>query len=442
MIEWVQAISQIAATVLISSIWQGVLLAAMIWVCMKLAPRTAAGSRFVIWMAVFAATTMLPVLSLFASHDGSAYSQVSSHPAVRALLLDSRWAVGIAALWAIFSAGRAIALARNAVRLSTLWKRCTPIDTTPAIASLLAQAGVRRARLCTSPDVDQPCVIGFLAPRILVPDWLLEKATSAELEQIVLHEVTHLRRFDDWTNLVQKVALVCFPLNPALIWVERRLCSERESACDEGVIRATNAPREYATCLANLAEQRLARASATLSLGAWERRSQLAARIESILGGAAGLSPLKARAVVAALILATAGSAIKLGGAAQLVSFTSPQDGRPFAQTNQETMTGARYQDVVFHAPAASAAMIAKPLLHGDLEAAHPSLPMKQPHLRLVPKNSLRRANSPVGGVESFTIVTRWQGSSGEQLTVIDHFVRISALSAAQSQTGWFVVQL
>jgi beta-lactamase regulating signal transducer with metallopeptidase domain len=442
MTESIQAISQIAATALISSIWQGVLLAAMIWVCMKLAPRTAAGSRFVIWMAVFAAISMLPMLSVFASRDGSTYLPASSHSAVHALLLDSRWAIGIVALWAIFSAGRAIGLARNAFRLASLWKRCTPIDATVAIASRLAQTSIRRARLCASPDVDQPCVIGFLAPRILIPDWLLEKATSAELEQIVLHEVTHLQRFDDWTNLVQKVALVCFPLNPALIWVERRLCSERESACDEGVVRATHAPREYAACLANLAEQRLARASATLSLGAWERRSQLAARIESILSGAAGLSPLKARAVMAALILATAGSTVKLGGTVQLVSFTSPQDVRPFAQTNQETMTGARYQDVVFHAPSASTVMAAKPVLPGNLEAAHRVLPMKQPHLRPVTKNSLRRANSPVGGVESFTIVTRWQSSSGEQLTVIDHFVRITALSAAQSQTGWFVVQL
>ncbi len=212
MTESIQAISQIAATALISSIWQGVLLAAMIWACMKLAPRTAAGIRFVIWMAVFAAVTTLPMLSEFAFRDGSAYSPASSHAAVHALLLDSRWAIGIAALWAIFSAGRAIALTRNAVRLGSLWKRCTPIDTTPAIASQLAQTSVRRAWLCTSPDVDQPCVIGFLAPRILIPDWLLEKATSAELEQIVLHEVTHLRRFDDWTNLLQEARPGMFSL--------------------------------------------------------------------------------------------------------------------------------------------------------------------------------------------------------------------------------------
>src|SRR5277367_2724142 len=110
MTESIQAISQIGATALISSIWQGVLLAAMIWVCMKLARRTAAFSRFVIWMAVFAAIAMLPMLSVFASRDGSASSPASSHSAVHALLLDSRWAIGVVALWAIFSAGRAVGL--------------------------------------------------------------------------------------------------------------------------------------------------------------------------------------------------------------------------------------------------------------------------------------------------------------------------------------------
>ncbi|MEI4861539.1 M56 family metallopeptidase, partial [Klebsiella pneumoniae] len=80
----------------------------------------------------------------------------------------------------------------------------------------------------------------------LIPDWLFARMTAGELEQIVMHEAEHLRRRDDWTNLLQKLCLVLFPLNPALVWMERRLCREREMACDEGVIRMTRAPRAYA----------------------------------------------------------------------------------------------------------------------------------------------------------------------------------------------------
>ena len=111
--------------------------------------------------------------------------------------------------------------------------------------------------ICTTTTLQRPSVIGFLKPRILIPDWLFARLTAGELEQIVLHEAEHLRRRDDWTNLLQKLCLVLFPLNPALVWIERRLCREREMACDEGVIKITHAPRAYASCLARLAERGL-----------------------------------------------------------------------------------------------------------------------------------------------------------------------------------------
>jgi beta-lactamase regulating signal transducer with metallopeptidase domain len=438
MTEIIQVISQIAASALIASLWQGIVLAATIWVCLKLAPRTAAGIRFVVWTVVFVAISLLPVLAILPSRGATSGSQRATHSAINALVLDPRWALAIAALWAAFAAARTAKLAVSAIRLKSLWKRSTPVRSTLEIESHIAQAGLRRARLCTSPDVDQPCVIGFLAPRILVPGWLLEKATAAELEQIVIHEVTHLRRFDDWTNLLQKVAMTAFPLNPALLWIERRLCAERELACDESVVRATKAPRDYAACLTNLAEQGLSRGSAALSLGAWERRSQLAGRIDSILRGGTNLSPLKAQAVMTALMIATVGGAIKLGSSAQLVSFASPTEDRPVAQANPETSSGTSYRNVVFHVPPTSGTQP----LQSDFEVAHPNQPAKEPHLRPIRKNVVHHAPSPADGVESFFIVTRWQNASGQQLTVINRVVRISSLSAGQSQSGWFVVPL
>ena len=438
MTETIQSISQIAATALIASLWQGIVLTAIIWASLKLVPRTAAGIRFVIWAVVFVAISLLPVLAFLPSHDRTPGSQSATHSAIHALELDSRWALVIGFLWAAFAAANVAKLAVSALRLKSIWKRSTPINASLEVQSHLAKAGLRRATLCTSPDVDQPCVIGFLAPRILVPGWLLQKATSSELEPIVIHEVTHLRRLDDWTNLLQKVALVAFPLNPALLWIERRLCAERELACDESVVRATKAPRDYAACLANLAEQRMSRGSAALSLGAWERRSQLAGRIDSILRGGTNLSPLKARALMTALLVATVGGAIKLGGSAQLVSFAAPTKGQSAAQADPRTFSGAAYRNVAFHVPSTSG----KQVLQSDFEVTHPDQPTKQPHLRPIRKNVVHHAPSPTDGVESFLVVTHWQNASGQQLTVIDRVVRISSLSAAQSQSGWFVVPL
>ena len=289
MTESLQMIAQIASTALISSVWQGTILASIIWLCLKLAPRTSANVRFNIWSAVFTATAVLPLLSMVAGQASLASAPALTHSSGPIIFLDSRWALGIAASGALLTTGRLLVLARNAFKVRGLWKSSRLVELTATLQSILTQPGLRNATLCTSQEIDQPCVIGFFSPRILIPVWLLDSASPSELEQIVLHESAHLRRFDDWTNLAQKLAFACFPLNPVLLWIERRLCAEREIACDESVVRATNSPRDYATCLTNLAEQRLARRTLGLSrrafLGAWERRSQLASRVESILLG-------------------------------------------------------------------------------------------------------------------------------------------------------------
>ena len=159
------------------------------------------------------------------------------------------------------------------------------------LATNLVDCGRDAVEVCTTTTLQRPSVIGFLKPRILVPDWLFGRLTQGELEQIMLHESEHLRRRDDWTNLAQKLCLVLFPLNPALVWIERRLCREREMACDDAVIRVTRAPRAYAACLASLAERGLERRVEALSLGAWQRRPELVHRVHSILRGKGGLSP-------------------------------------------------------------------------------------------------------------------------------------------------------
>jgi hypothetical protein len=162
----------------------------------------------------------------------------------------------------------------------------------------------------------------------LIPDWLFARLTEGELEQVILHECEHLRRRDDWTNLVQKLCLVLFPLNPALAWMEHRLCREREMACDEGVVRVTHAPRAYAACLARMAERRLEqslahRAAAALSLGAFERRSELVGRVHSILRRTHFLGPIAARAVVGVVGCGLVMGAVELARSPQLVGFVS-----------------------------------------------------------------------------------------------------------------------
>jgi len=199
-----------------------------------------------------------------------------------ALHIDERISLALIGLWAAASLFRAAELIRSAFYLRGIARSSIRIAPDPAIETLL-QSGQRQVTLCVSTEVDRPSVVGFFSPRILVPATLLDRLTTAELLQIVLHEMEHIRRRDDWTNLLQKLSLVLFPLNPVLVWVERRLCLERELACDDRVLRTTGARKAYAVCLASLAEHTLVRRGVSLALGAWERRPELVRRVHRIL---------------------------------------------------------------------------------------------------------------------------------------------------------------
>jgi beta-lactamase regulating signal transducer with metallopeptidase domain len=311
-------ISATAASALFSAVWEGSVLAATVALCMHLAPRLSAASRSMIWMNAFLLLLMLHIVPMW-REPGSAGGTNHGAP----ILLHSGWSVGIAALWATLTFWRGTELVLSAMRLRRLACRARPIEPGLALKTLLAgERGGRTVELCTSHEVSRPCVLGFFHPRILLPPALIGKLSPQELEQVLLHEMEHLRRADDWTNLFQKIALALFPLNPVLFWAERRLCAERELACDDRVLRSSYARRAYALCLTRLAEDSMLRRSVSLALGAWERRSELVARVHRLLRRPdESMSARQLKLVTGSLMLGVLGSAAALAHCPQVVSF-------------------------------------------------------------------------------------------------------------------------
>ena len=324
-----RAFSQTAAAMAVTSAWQGVAVATGLAICLRLAPRIEAGHRFAVWAAGFAMLAGLPFLPLIAhalagggSGVSSGLGEASTRPWMQ---LDIRWSLALAALWIAASVYRAVDLGIHTVRLRKVWTSAIPIegDNGPgaALANPAELCGRRTVQICETTMLQRPSVIGFLAPRILIPDWLLARLTPGELEQIVLHEAEHLRRRDDWTNLMQKLCLVLFPLNPALWWIERQMCREREMACDEGVVRVTHAPRAYAACLASLAERGLQRRAEALSLGAWQGRPELVHRVHGVLRRTRALSPVAAHTLLGVLGCGLVFGSVELAQCPQLIEF-------------------------------------------------------------------------------------------------------------------------
>lgn len=335
--EFAQAVAPAA----VAALWQGAAVAIALVLCLRLAPRVSAAHRFAAWSAGFAVVACLPLLPLLAhfpaANAGPSLSAAAARPWLQ---LDSRWGFAIAALWLAATAFRAAELAVQMLRLRRLWKGSTLVEAGAALRSLLAaNRTARPIEVCTTRELDRPSVIGFFKPRILIPEWLYLRLTPSELEQVVLHEAEHLRRRDDWTNLLQKLLLVFFPLNPALAWMERRLCREREMACDEGVVRRTQAPRAYAACLTALAERglqqrELMRRAQALSLGAFERRPELVNRVHSILRRKQALHPLAAGALVAVVGCGLIAGSVALARSPQLVAFDAAPSPDPEIAVN------------------------------------------------------------------------------------------------------------
>jgi len=313
------ALSSVAVSSLIAAVWEGTVLAICVALCMRCFPRLSAASRSVIWLNVFVLLVMLHIVPSLRGHIGIGQPAHASP-----ILLSSGCALLIAAIWAVLSMWRGAQLILSAHRLRQLVRRSTPLVPDERLRALLHGDNGRCAQLCTSPEIERPSVIGFFHPRILLPPTLMERLSPLELEQVVTHEMEHLRRGDDWSNLLQKIGLALFPLNPVLYWTEGRLCAERELACDDRVLQSSCTRKAYAMCLTRLAEDSVLRRKLTLALGAWERRSELVSRVQRLLvRPGQSMSSRQAKLVTGTLILAISGGSLALARSPQLVGFAS-----------------------------------------------------------------------------------------------------------------------
>jgi len=133
----------------------------------------------------------------------------------------------------------------------------------------------------------EPCVFGIFRPVLLLPNDIDAYLTGEQLETIVLHELCHVRRHDNLTAAVHLLAETIFWFYPPVYWIGERLMRERETACDEEVMRMVPEPEIYAHGI--LAVCRFALRGAPI-LAAGVAGSDLRRRIEAIMARRASLA--------------------------------------------------------------------------------------------------------------------------------------------------------
>jgi beta-lactamase regulating signal transducer with metallopeptidase domain len=276
---------------ILNGVLQGLALAGAVGLLLRLAPRANAATRYAVWSATLAAVVCLPWLGLGPAGAGAVSGSAggpAASPAGLVLVLPplGRWVLFLAAGWAVISLALLARVAWSYRAILRLKKEARPLEAAyrERLERALAGYGLRRkVRLAESDAVAAPMAAGLSQPVILIPAGLAGHLSYDELEQVLMHEAAHLRRFDDWTNLAQKVLEAVFFFHPAVIWIGRKLNLEREIACDDWVVASTGNARPYAACLTRLVELSRPGRSPQLAHGAVARKRQITRRVESLL---------------------------------------------------------------------------------------------------------------------------------------------------------------
>src|ERR1700686_3409033 len=301
----VQPVAQISVERILNALPEGFLVAVFAWALLRVLPRQNSGTRFAVWFLALLTVAALPGLGGIGEGQARMVAGMSSFMSAatpggslrRTTSIPGRWALSVFLIWALGASVAMMRLLAGLWRLRQLRRSCTPIiaaDLDPAVRKTVEAIGASGSiisshsiMIATSECVRVPAAIGFWKRTIVLPAWTLRELPAQDLNVILLHEFAHLRRWDDWTNLIQKIVRALFFFHPAVLWTEKRISVEREMACDDAVLAETANPHGYATCLVSLLEKslahRLAQRRWSMAQAAVHRAREASLRLAQIL---------------------------------------------------------------------------------------------------------------------------------------------------------------
>ncbi|CAK9105616.1 Regulatory protein BlaR1, partial [Durusdinium trenchii] len=128
------------------------------------------------------------------------------------------------------------------------------LDMVVTVSDRLDLPRVPQVLVTTHPTI--PFANGTWDPRIVLPLELVESLPQEDLELVVAHELTHLRRGDMIAGALQTTAQLIWWFHPLVWWLNREIRRVREQCCDEQVVENLKCrPGRYARCLLNVLER-------------------------------------------------------------------------------------------------------------------------------------------------------------------------------------------
>ena len=254
--------------------------------------------------------------------------QVAASPAIATSSVQLTTAGWGAILWLV---GAALLIGRILVGYGIVWclRQQAQVQHDGPLCDALQQA--RRTLDCypkvevaISPSIGSPMALGILRPIIVFPADLVEKLSADKLALILMHELAHVRRWDNLTLLLHRLVSAVLFFHPAVWLCGRMLRRQAEQACDDLVVCATGRSEAYARSLAHVAERAahlnpLMRGIPTMNAFA-ATESDLAQRIRRALGGGVRRMGMRARVLTAVLLCLLAAVTLPSCGTTSKVS--------------------------------------------------------------------------------------------------------------------------
>ena len=313
-----QNLAQLPAARLLNTSIAGIGIAMLAWVLLRVTGRQSSGTRFAVWFFALLAIAALPFIASSAPHPLAATVGTP-------FTISSSWAVYLLAGWAAISALCCLRLGIGLWQIRRLRGSCAEVDLRtldPALRKVMEEfESVRPVKFCVSDRVKAPAAVGFFHPAIVVPAWGLTDLSVDELKVTLLHELAHLRRWDDWTNLVQKMVKAIFFFHPAVWWIDARLALEREMACDDQVLAQTENPKAYAASLISFAEKIQRGRELALVHAVVGRARQISRRVTRILDSPRPRATQAWKPALGLVAVISAAALVSAPYAPQLVAF-------------------------------------------------------------------------------------------------------------------------
>src|SRR5579871_6654090 len=186
-------LSALAVSTALNSIWMAALLTVLAATMLRLLGRPNAATRYAVWLTALLTASIAPVLILLVPHSSPAAVAAAEAPSPVAVPVTASWPLYLTIGWATISLILSARILWSIAYIHGLKRRATP---------LARRGGIR---VLASREVRVPMAAGFFRRAIVFPQSVLEELEAAEFEQVLDHEMAHLRRWDDWTQLLQTV---------------------------------------------------------------------------------------------------------------------------------------------------------------------------------------------------------------------------------------------